>query len=380
MHHRMPVGVALALALLLGMGACVDDPGSPILAPDDAALARGGPAAPSVPLRVLSRNLYLGADIDIVLDDPVGGPARAFAELMYTDYPSRAAVLAQEIASRRPQVIGLQEVSNYDIFIAPAGTPVVVQSIPFLDILLWHLGALGLAYDVVVVAQNIQVTLPLPFEINGFPAYVMYTDGDAILVEPGVQVHAADWEHFGAQVVLPGIGPNFRSFQWAELTVDGQRFLFVNTHLEIQRWGEVQELQTAELLDFVEDYDGPVLMLGDFNSAANRSAPDRARTATYGMILDAGFDDLWLPHNGVVNNSGLTCCQASDLSNRPSELDQRIDFIFARDVAYWQGNRSAAARLDVFGDRPSDRFLTEAGYYLWPSDHAGLFGEILIAH
>jgi endonuclease/exonuclease/phosphatase family metal-dependent hydrolase len=369
-------GLAFAMALT----AACDAPPAQLLAPDDAAFARGGKAATAAPIRMLSRNLYLGADIDRVLSDPVGGPALAFQELMYTDYPSRAAVLAQEIASRRPQLVGLQEVANYDIFIAPGGVPMVVQSIPFLDILLMHLGALGMTYNVVVLAENIEVTLELPFEIEGFPASVTYTDSDAILVELGVQVHDSGDKHFDAQVMLPGIGPNLRSYQWADVTVEGERFLFVNTHLEVQGWAEVQELQTAELLAFVDDFGGPVFMVGDFNSAANRVAPARARTATYGMILDAGFDDLWLPHNGVVNNSGLTCCQASDLSNRPSALDQRIDFIFARDVAYWKGNRSAAAKLDVFGDRPSDRFLTDAGYYLWPSDHAGIFGEILLAN
>jgi endonuclease/exonuclease/phosphatase family metal-dependent hydrolase len=375
MQQRLLFGVGLALALSLG--ACVDDHSSPLLAPDEAALARGGSSSSAVPdaVRVLSRNLYLGADIDRVLDDPVGGPALAFAELMYTDYPSRAAVLAWEIAARAPQVIGLQEVANYDIFINP-GVVTVVQSIPFLDLLLWNLGQLGLTYQVVEVAQNFQVTLPLPFQIMGFDAYVEYTDSDVILAAPGVGIHESDWKHFDSQVVLPGLGPNLRSFQWADVTVGGQRFLFVNTHLEVQRWADVQEEQTAELLEFVDERGGPVVMVGDFNSAANRNAADRHRTATYPTILDAGFDDLWLPHNRVVNNSGLTCCQASDLSNRPSQLDQRIDFVFARDLDYWKGNRAAATKLEVFGDRPSDRFLTAAGYHLWPSDHAGLLGEI----
>lgn len=379
--HPAPLSrLALTFVLLLALGACADDPASVPVAPDGAAFQRAGPHAAATPIRMLSRNLYLGADIDRVLEDPIGGAALAFAELMHTDYPSRAAVMAQEIAARRPHVVGLQEVSTYDIFIVTAMGPVVVQTIPFLPILLQNLAALGITYDVVEMAQNISVTLPLPFQIQGFDAFVTYRDGDAILAEPGVQVHDSDWKHFEAQVELPGIGPNLRSYQWADVTVQGQRFLLVNTHLEIQRWAEVQGLQTAELLAFVAGYDGSVFMLGDFNSAANRNAPERARTATYPMILGAGFDDLWLPHNGVSNNSGLTCCQASDLSNRPSDLDQRIDFIFARDVAYWRGSRSAAARLEVFGDRTSDRFRTEAGYYLWPSDHAGIAGEIWLEH
>ncbi len=376
MRHLSLAGLAVAIAL--STAACHDS-STPILAPDDAAFARGGQAQAAVNISALSRNLYLGADIDRVLEDPVGGPALAFAELQRTDYPSRAVALAREIADRRPQLIGLQEAAHYDIGIVTPFGPVIVQQLPFLGILLLELGNLGLTYQVAVFAENIEVTLPLPFEIQGFPAFVTYRDGGAILVDPGVAVHNAGFKHYDVQVDLPGLGPNLRSFHWADVTVDAQRLLFVNTHLEIQRWAEFQEAQAAELLAFVAGYAGPVVMVGDFNSAANRNAPERARTATYAMVLGAGFDDLWLPHNGVTNNSGLTCCQESDLSNRPSELDQRIDFIFARDVDYWKGNRSAATRVEVFGDRPSDRFRTDAGYYLWPSDHAGVFGEIWAA-
>jgi endonuclease/exonuclease/phosphatase family metal-dependent hydrolase len=373
MHNRMPIGVALALALLLGMGACVDDPSSPILAPDDAALARGGPVASSVPVRLLSRNMYLGGNIDHVLEDPVSGGATAWAEIMYTNYPERAAVMAAEILDRKPHLVGLQEVSRYLVF-APDFSP--LGGFDYLDILMMYLAPHG--YEIVTRAQNFQAIIPM----GGL--YVQYTDGDAILKLSGVDVHDADWKRFDVQVNLgdyvPGLGFNYRSFQWADVTVEGQRFLFVNTHMEVQRWAEVQLLQTEELLDFVDGTDLPVIMTGDFNSAANRNAEERAMTGTYAMILEAGFDDLWLPHNGVANNSGASCCQASDLSNPTSKLDERIDFIFARDVPYWKGNRSASARLQLLGHRPSDRFKTSLGYYLWPSDHAGLFGEILFGH
>jgi hypothetical protein len=214
---------------------------------------------------------------------------------------------------------------------------------------------------------------------------------DAILklAHPSVVAENPGWKHFDKQVDLdeyvPGLGENLRSYQWVDAAVEGRSFRFLNTHLEVQGWDTVQVQQTAELLGFVSDHEGPVFMVGDFNSAANRNAPERAKTATYQMILGAGFDDLWLPHNGVVNNSGASCCQASDLANRTSELDERIDFIFARGVNYWKKNRAAAAKLELFGHRPSDRFLTSnplapqlGEYWLWPSDHAGLFGEIWV--
>jgi endonuclease/exonuclease/phosphatase family metal-dependent hydrolase len=375
MHRRVPVGVAFALALLLG--ACVDDPGPTSLSPDAAVLSKadkGGATA----LRVMSRNIYLGADIDHVLQDPINGPDIAWAEIVYTDYPARAGVLAQEIADRLPDLLGLQEVTRYTLLDQTTFAPVMV--LDWLEILLDSLADRGVTYNVVERAPNFTTTLPM----GGF--FVNYLDGDAILALPHVDVHSSGWRHFATQVDLDdftpiplGLGDNLRSFQWAEVTVDGFDFLFVNTHLEVQRWAAEQEAQTAELLEFVDEYTGPVVMVGDFNSAANRNAPARAFTGTYGMVLEAGFDDLWLPHNRVSNNSGLTGVQASDLSNRASELDQRIDFVFARDLPYWKGNRAAATSVRIFGHRPSDRFLAPGGYHLWPSDHAGIFGEVLLS-
>jgi hypothetical protein len=370
MQHGLLLRVALALALLLGVGACVDD-SNPIIVPDsDAAFSRGAPAAAPAPVRLMSRNLYLGANIDHVLADPVGGGDIAWAEIMRTSYPERAVHIAGEILARMPHVVGLQEVSQYLVLDPTTFTP--VGGFDFLDILMAHLAGHG--YSVVARTTNFQAYMPM----GGF--IVRYTDGDAILALAGVDVISTGWKHFDHQVDLddyvPGLGDNLRSFQWADLVAAGQRMLFVNTHLEVQGWAHVQVLQAAELLAFVNEWAGPVVMVGDFNSAANRNAPARAKTATYAMVLAAGFHDLWLPHDGVANNSGPSCCQASDLSNQASGLDERIDFIFARDVPYFAGNRSAAAKLELVGHRPSDRFQAAGGYYLWPSDHAGLFGEI----
>jgi hypothetical protein len=66
---------------------------------------------------------------------------------------------------------------------------------------------------------------------------------------------------------------------------------------------------------------------------------------------------------------------ASDLKNTASELDQRLDILFARNTPNMKGF-AGGADLHVFGDTPASRFLTSYSYYLWPSDHAGLYGEL----
>ncbi|MFW5951798.1 MAG: endonuclease/exonuclease/phosphatase family protein [Gemmatimonadota bacterium] len=372
--RSIPRALLLALVAVVPF-ACTDDvTPDRLLAPDGAVERRADGNAGTVPVRLMSRNVYLGADIDHVLADPEAGGDIAWAEIMYANFPERAAELAEEIVARMPHLVGLQEVSEY-VVLHPVSYEILYR-LDFLEILMDYLGVYGAKYEVVTESQNFQARVPMGGHV------VRYTDSDVILALAGVEYDGEGWKPFEEQVNLgdyvAGLGFNYRSYQWAEVEIEGQSFLFVNTHFEIQRWAEVQEEQAAELLAFVDGYEGPTFMVGDFNSAANRNAAAGHRTGSYQMILDAGFHDLWLPHDGVVNNSGLTCCQASDLSNTASELDQRIDFIFARAVPYWKGNRRAAAKLEVVGERPSDRFLTSGEYYLWPSDHAGLFGEILI--
>src|SRR4051812_20799034 len=74
-------------------------------------------------LRVLTRNLYVGTDVDAVIaalrsDDPGDDFAALMASietLRRTDFPARAAAIADEIAKAKPHAVGLQEVSRIDL-------------------------------------------------------------------------------------------------------------------------------------------------------------------------------------------------------------------------------------------------------------------------
>jgi len=101
--------------------------------------------------------------------------------------------------------------------------------------------------------------------------------------------------------------------------------------------------------------------VGDFNSDAFGADPTRA-TPTYGQLSAAGFRDAWV--NPDRRAPGLTCCEQADLLNPRPTFDQRIDFIFGRNLP----GGAAPIRREVVGDRPGDRTATG----LWPSDHAGV--------
>src|SRR6267154_517794 len=86
-------------------------------------LSEGRVSAVSTSVAVMTQNLYVGADVDAVIqalqspDPTVGLGALIFAiqTVGKTDYPARAAAIADEIARARPHAVGLQEVSQIDI-------------------------------------------------------------------------------------------------------------------------------------------------------------------------------------------------------------------------------------------------------------------------
>ena len=64
---------------------------------------------------------------------------------------------------------------------------------------------------------------------------------------------------------------------------------------------------------------------------------------------------------------GYTCCQAQNLLNTTSSLDQRIDLVLSRGGV-------GVDDIHLIGDSESDR--TPSG--LWPSDHAGVVATLEI--
>jgi hypothetical protein len=88
-------------------------------------------AAPPM-LTVMTRNVYVGFDVDITVAALASGNPtallvavrQAFADVRATDLPERAEALAREIGRRRPDVIGLQAMSLLRSQDPPDGSPV----------------------------------------------------------------------------------------------------------------------------------------------------------------------------------------------------------------------------------------------------------------
>jgi hypothetical protein len=348
----------LSLALAVLTVGCTDRaPTGP-----NADLRVGSPeAAPSI--TVMTQNLYVGADVDAVIGalatpettDDVPALLFAIQTLGNTDYPARAAAIADEIARQRPHVAGLQEVSVINIDLTGLGLPIVVH-LDFLQILQAELAERGLHYTVAAQVRNI-VAEPLPG--------ISLVDHDAVLVDADrVTVTSAGGQNFALNVgvVAPGVELK-RGWVWADVDIAGAPYRFVSAHAEADLAGNHLELlRAAQVSELVASLptDRPVIVVGDLN--------DVPGSPMYQVLAGAGFTDAWATlRAGLV---GYTCCQLADLSNPMPTLDERIDYVLARGIG-------VLGRIDRFGDVPADRTAGPA-YPIWPSDHVGVSATLIL--
>jgi hypothetical protein len=78
------------------------------------AIAANAEAANPRPVKVMTRNLYLGADLNraiaaTTVPEFLAANAQIFSNVQATNFPERAKALAREIADADPTLVGLQE-------------------------------------------------------------------------------------------------------------------------------------------------------------------------------------------------------------------------------------------------------------------------------
>lgn len=311
-------------------------------------------------LEVMSQNLYIGADLDRLLQGEP--PAAIFDTILQTDYPARAVEIAQGIDDFNPDLIGLQEVWTLTVFDSQGNT---LFSQDYLEILMDALEAEGEHYEVSSVSTNADVTLPLDPAAGTFARVV---DRDVILHRPSqVSVSNPSSTNFDNNFTVDfgGFPLEFtRGYQAVDATVGSKTFRFVNTHLEVENAPCVtdqglqvcQELQAAQLAEDLAHESKQVILVGDFNAQPGEP--------TYQTIVDAGYKDTWRSST----EEGFTCCQAETLDNVESLLDKRIDHIFVER----QGLRWLYSQTTVVGDWEERK--TPDG--LWYSDHGGPWARL----
>jgi hypothetical protein len=214
----------------------------------------------------------------------------------------------------------------------------------------------------------------------------MYLGGDiaiALGADPAnplalIQAVNTVWDQVNYQAKVPFLPGVDIERGWIPVTAElgGIPYHFVNTHLEVQGFAPIQVDQTQELLDeILAGLGGVTVLMGDLNSDAEAGPGSRSWTPTYGMLMDAGFQDAWRTAHPGRPFRGYTCCQAPELDNPVSELGQRIDFVLLRAAQGPPGlhRLPGGVSAEIVGDKSWNR-TSPSG--LWPSDHAGLLVEL----
>jgi endonuclease/exonuclease/phosphatase family metal-dependent hydrolase len=322
---------------------------------------------------VFTQNAYVGASIERVIaanpNDPyalIDAVTTTYYEMLASDPDVRMSGIADRIADRKPDVVALQEMymlrkqSPGDLIIG--GTePATEVVVDFLHSLMDSLAARSLHYAVAAVSTELDVEMPMLNLVTYDIDDARLTDREVILVRtdlpPGqLRVSNRQAGHFDTHLILPDSGLEIlQGWCSVDVFVRGERFRFINAHLQDEAFPDIQFAQAQELMAGPANTNLPVMMVGDFNADPN----GLNGTWTYPSLIAGGFADTWselYPHR-----PGLTWGHDALLADRDVEFRWRIDLVL------FKGHRFVPNRAETV-----DRGLRRQEPPFWPSDHAGV--------
>lgn len=341
-------------------------------------------------VKVMTRNLYLGADLGpgmnaTSLQGLVDGAGQILNQVDANKPAIRMHGVANEILAAKPDLVGLQEAALWRTEpcdkspLPPAATTVKYD---YIKLILSHLkgqyrvAAVKPEFDFEVWAntdgneQTAGPNCPMGSEING-----RLTMRDAILVRRGVKVSNPKTGTFDLLREVKPAGVNIditRGWTSVDATVSGHKFHFVDTHLEAfdnsptndtnkgtsVGNGQVREAQAKQLVAKGGPATSklPVILVGDMNSDVKTKIKPGDELA-YRALLDARFVERSTSKNG--------CCLNADVLNSGSTKDfnHRVDHIMT----------SAPKKVTLVN---SSLTGTKTFQGFWDSDHQGLVSTL----
>ena len=402
--------------------------------------AENANAAAGKDVRVMTRNVYLGADLGPGLNsgslaELTAGAGVILRSVDATDFRDRAKQLAKEIRSQNPDLVGLQEVALWRtktppvVYIPGLNTP--ASTTVRYDFLALLLGALNKGkaktqrYSAAVIKNEFDFETPTDVDddtgtcvnfnyaggtnngCGSFPGADLtgrLTMRDVILVKAGVKVSqkasgtfgdrngdgdAADVGDVPENLYTPQIAgavnlPVTRGWTALSAQVRGSaKFRFVNTHLEA--FGDPTEakcLQAQELYDRVISQTSlPVLAVGDFNSDDDTVDGDNS---TPGVLDGTGWDRcayLSLVSDGMRSLTSVNAVQnvgGGSCCLSADLLDKKTGYAsdFDHHIDHVLTNSSKFSRVGPTKITGNKPFRTTGPGPYWGSDHAGVFQTV----
>lgn len=317
-------------------------------------------------VRVMTQNLAIGIELEPILLAPAaaipGLVDVAWAQKDVSDFTVRAEAIADAILAERPDVVSLQEVSQF-LSQVPGdgspnmgiGTPATTVVVDFLEVLQDALAARGLTYTAAESVVNADIELT---GASGNDYRVI--DREVLLVRGGLAVANPRHGTFSAKLELTigGLVPfdYVRGWVAADVTVGGKTFTVWSTHLEAFD-PRAQSGQAAELLLLVDTTE-PTIVVGDLNSD-----PRDVAWPAYGMLVS--------PTNGLADAAAAvgatadTCCRDALCMDPAATLDRRVDLVL-------HSPHFEAQAATLYGTQVSEMVSSGGVGPLWPADHAGV--------
>lgn len=304
-------------------------------------------------VKVMTRNVFLGADLPPLALAAPGAPFEAAAgklvdDVTATDPKGRMRLIADEIAKAKPDLVGLQEVSLYRT--GPKGDPRPATHVlfDFLGAIRQELRHRHADYRVVAKRYGLNVEGPTDRGVD-----IRLTLGDVTLARTGVQVSHRRTGVFRHQLHFKtaalGDVNTSRSWNAVDATVRGARVHFVNTHLEAYS-APLRLAQAKELVAGPLRAKRQTVLVGDLNSGP--TLPLKADRPPYRAIARAGF---------APRRTARDSCCFDDLHGA-GRWDHNVDWIMTRPKA------------KLISSSITGRETTRHG--LHPSDHGGVISVL----
>ena len=358
---------------------------------------------------VMSRNIYLGADVGVALELIPDMPAAAqfmWDQVNKNDFSKRSVALAAEIQSYKPDVIGLQEATIW--YCKKNAWSKKVEVFNFTDQLLQALDG-----DYVLASKDGKTAFNPGYSINPIPFLTMVKDperfqkvfgqdkaacgfqiGDALAIKKelaGQVVRVGNTEYEDSYSIVPTLMTIYRGYTWADINIANIPVRFITTHLE-SIWDENKVPNTAkqatQLIKDVKETNMPLVIIGDFNSdprdprPANAANPGLQPTASkecpagsskcnaYRLMKEAGFNDAgpdasdpttytW-GMNALLTGPDPDRLKAAQAMGNEYGFTDRLDYIFTK-------NGIDVTTSQIIGYKAP-----------YATDHAGVFAEFTI--
>ena len=398
-------------------------------------------AASDTSISVMTRNIYLGADVGVALNLLPDLPAAAqymWDQMRKTDFEKRAKSLAREFAAAKPDVIGIQEATKW---ICKKGLVSRKKTVyDFLEILIEETKQTEVGYS--LIQKDGEPALNTGFSIPAIPRLTIVKDSelfpslfgqeeaacgfeiaDALLVRDELNakiVQLGNSEYKRYYTVVPVVMEIHRGYTWADLEIQGKSIRIVTTHLESLFDDESaphSSVQAEQLITDLLHTKSPLIVMGDFNAdprdprgkdspnpggqpSANTSCEEQqqeivsgksgiASCNAYWKMMKAGFEDAgpnaldatnftW-GASALLNGPDVKRGAAAKEMGNSYGLTDRLDYIFVKN-----GITVISSYL-TSNTWPEGRNNWEcntdsAQQSCLPSDHAGLVAKIKITN